>query len=419
MVKAVCRILFIGACCITVCYAQNSGSRRPITNNNPSVNGIGPLPLAKEAVDPLPANGRDNNRVLSEPNGNVASLTNARSYTWLLDFSGYQLEIIKPTVHIVKGPPLQIGKLKIFDVRADPNKIGFKPVDYAKQKKGVGTIGLEVSDGFQKWLQEEVLNKYIQLDSSSNRQLVVVINKCWLTNDASIPYTGARPKLTNTLQYNINLYSSLGNGYFPLKKLEGSFTQLYEAKQKEFPLFDSLAQLLCKEISLLHFSDTEKEEKLVSIRDFNIFYTAQKNLLSNIISPVKGMYKTYEDFLIQKVSGDSVEFIKKYDNYGRAPFYACELMQFTDQDPASTSKNWGYADGKSLYVNIGNGFFVRLVKSGGNYIFYWLNNMREERIKSSVSRGIILGNSSFEIIKDYSRVTPLTYQLDPLTGKLY
>jgi hypothetical protein len=45
--------------------------------------------------------------------------------------------------------------------------------------------------------------------------------------------------------------------------------------------------------------------------------------------------------------------------------------------------------------------------------------MREERIKSSVSRGIILGNSSFEIIKDYSRVTPLTYQLDPLTGKLY
>ncbi|MFK5037169.1 hypothetical protein ACI4BF_28860, partial [Klebsiella pneumoniae] len=61
-----------------------------------------------------------------------------------------------------------------------------------------------------------------------------------------------------TLQYNINLYSSLGNGYFPLKKLEGSFTQLYEAKQKEFPLFDSLAQLLCKEISLLHFSDTEK-----------------------------------------------------------------------------------------------------------------------------------------------------------------
>lgn len=386
-------------------------------SNNPVLNG--PLIDAKEVGDgPIDFSRKENRGELGGGNYDN-SFYKPINGSGLISYNGYLLSIIKPTVKLNKTAFPTIGKIKIIDVRTDPNKVGFKPIDYTDKRNGIFSIALQVNGGLRKWLQDSVLERFIQTDSTCKRQLVLMINKCWLTNDAESRYTGRHSVLTQSLQYDITLYSSLGYGYFPLQQIDGSFSKPYQSNDKEFALFDSLAQLICKEVKKLNFSEVEKEEKLVSIPDFNTFYNSQKNLLRNILAPAKGIYNTYEDFLLQKVFSDSVELIKKYDNVGRAPLYACELMQFNKQDPASTSKSWGYSDGKNLYVNIGNGFFVRTVRSDGNYVFYGLNNMLDERIKSSISSGIILGNSSFEIIKGYSRVTPLTYELDALTGKLY
>ncbi|MEN9598173.1 MAG: hypothetical protein RL596_484 [Bacteroidota bacterium] len=402
--------LFIASTCFSQITIEN---RRP--TNNPSVNG--PVVDAREVGDPTLAAGKNGsvNRVQADNNAKLLQqMANSG-----LSFTGYQVEVINPLIHLLPPTPLQIGKIKIIDVRADPYKIGFKPVEYAQRRKGVNAIAIQLKEGVNKWLLNDVLGNFLQTDSNSNRQLVVVVNQCWLSNEANYPYHASNPKLFHELHYNLTIYSHLGSGYFPQKKMAGTFSSAYIGDEKVSPLFDSLAQLICKEVSTIDFTVKENEDHLITSADFNSYYNEQKNRLNNVLLPLQGVYKTYEDFLAQRVDSDSTEMIIKYDNAGRFSTYACQLMQFNNQDPESTTKSWGYSDGKALYVNIGNGFFVRLVRSGGNYIFYWLNNMREDRIKASVSNGIKLGNSSFEIIKDYSRVTPLTYQLDALTGKLY
>lgn len=67
----------------------------------------------------------------------------------------------------------------------------------------------------------------------------------------------------------------------------------------------------------------------------------------------------------------------------------------------------------------GNGFYIRLLRAGYNYVFFNLNNIREDRIKAGTLADIQIGKSSYEIIKEYSRITPLTYQLDMETGTLH
>jgi hypothetical protein len=407
------KILLSSLLIASTCFSQITvENRRP--SNNPTVTG--PVVDAREVGDPTLAGGK---------NGNVnrAQADNAKLLQQMansgLGFTGYPVEVINPLIHLLPPTPSQIGKIKIIDVRADPYKIGFKPVEYAQRRRGVNAIGIQLKEGVNKWLLNDVLGNFLQTDSNSNRQLVVVVSQCWLSNEANLPFHASNPKLFHELHYNMTIYSYLGSSYFPQKRIAGTFSSAHMVNEKVSPLFDSLAQLLCKEISNIDFIRKEKDDYLIAPAEFNSHYNERKNRLNNVLAPIQGVYKTYDDFLAQRVDSDSTELIKKYDNAGRSPMYACQLMQFNNKDPESTSKSWGYSDGKALYVNIGNGFFVRLVRSGGNYIFYWLNNMREDRIKASVSNGIKLGTSSFEIIKDYSRVTPLTYQLDALTGKLY
>jgi hypothetical protein len=385
--------------------------------NNPVLNG--PLIDAKEVGDGAIDYSKASNRGQMQGTNGTNDFSNPAFINSNFSLNGYLISIIKPNVRINKLASPTIGKIKIIDVRTDPGKVGFKPVDYTDKRNGIISIALQVQGGLRNWLQENVLEQCIQTDSTSKRQLVIMINKCWLTNDAESPYTGRHSTLTQSLQYDIAIYSSLGYGYFPIKQLIGSFSKSYQSNDKEFPLFDSLTQLICKEVNKFNFTDAEKEENLVSINDFNIFYNSQKNMLRNIASPKRGVYRSYEDFLLQKVSSDSIEIIKKYDNVGRYVLYAVEVTQIIANVPTSTNACWGFSDGRSLFVNVGNGFFVRLVRAEGNYVFYGLNAMREDRIKSTTRNGITFGNSTFDIIKDYARVMPLTYQLDPLTGKLY
>jgi len=53
------------------------------------------------------------------------------------------------------------------------------------------------------------------------------------------------------------------------------------------------------------------------------------------------------------------------------------------------------------------------------FIFNDMNSLAFDRIKSPIRSNLKFGNSSYEIIKDYARVTPLTYQLDLTSGILH
>jgi len=109
----------------------------------------------------------------------------------------------------------------------------------------------------------------------------------------------------------------------------------------------------------------------------------------------------------------------KYNNYDRIPLYACQLVAFTPGQRQSSKESWGYFDGTSLFLNTGAGFFIKLIRTKEDYVFFHLKNIREDRIKQDILEGIQIGSSSYQVIRDYTKGFALTFQMDTETGQLY
>lgn len=314
---------------------------------------------------------------------------------------------------------LSISQIRLIDARFDNKKIGFLPVGTNLQKSGYSTLGLQISRGPISWLKESFIEKNIILDSSSKRQLVIVLQKFWFSSSANQLYSVSNPRLLATLHYGFDIYTSPGIGYYPQKKIEGSFTTLYNKGNAYTDLTDSLLILLKKEFLSQNFAAKETDANWQSPIDFNDYYNTKMRKVSQFEKMPIGVYATYADFLEKNVMCDSVKMIMKYNNYDRIPLYACQLVAFTAGQRQSSKESWGYFDGTSLFLNTGAGFFIKLIRTKEDYVFFHLKNIREDRIKQDILEGIQIGSSSYQVIRDYTKVFALTFQMDTETGQLY
>lgn len=334
---------------------------------------------------------------------------------------GFSIAEIVPEIRFNEKINLQeIRQIKLIDVRADISKVGFLPVTLALKKKGIKTVGFQIKESPLKWLTKNFINPHIITDSSSKRDLILVLQKCWFSTNANEPYSASNSRLKTDLEYDFDIYTLINNLYYPQKRITGTITDQYNNGKGLNTLIDSLLLVLKSEVFVNNYAKKETEENAISLFDFNSFYNLQMKRYKEILTPKKGVYLTYEDFLNKKVYADTVELVKKYDNIGRTNIYACEITAIKNGESESCNKAWGYSDGVNLFINNSNGFFIRLTHIGNsNFIFNDINNLAFDRIKSPIRGNLKFGKSTYEIIKDYSRVTPLTYQLDLASGKLY
>ena len=259
----------------------------------------------------------------------------------------------------------------------------------------------------------------ISSDTGGHRQLIIVLQKFWFSNSAMGRYTAANPRLATTLHYHFDIYTSLNIGYYPQTKFAGTVTALYNDGNAYNALADSLLVLLKKEVFTNTYSAKETETNWLSPVEFNDYYNKRFKILAHPEKIPKGVYTTYDDFLANKPMSDSVEMIVKYNNYERAVTYACQLTAFKEGERVSSNKSWGYYDGVALFVNTGNGVFIKLIRTKEDFVFYYLKNFNEEKIKPDLQASIIIGDASYQVLKDYKKAFGLTYQLDYDTGKLY
>lgn len=333
---------------------------------------------------------------------------------------GFSIAEIVPKISFNEQINLQeIRQIKLIDVRSDISKVGFLPVTLDLKKKGIKTVGIQIKDGPLKWLTKSFIDLHIITDSTSKRDLILVLQKCWFSTYANEPYTASKPRLKTSLEYEFDVYTVFNNLYFPQKKINGTLTEQYNEGKGLNKLIDSLLQVLKLEVFIKNYAEKAIEKNAISLFNFNNFYNQQLKRYKEISYVKKGVFLTYEDFLNKKIFADTLELVKKYDNIGRTNIYASEITAIKNGVSVSCNKAWGYFDGVNLFVNNSNGFYVKLIHiDNSNYIFSDINNLASDRIKGPIKSSLIFGKSNYEIIKDYSRVTPLTYQLDLATGKL-
>ncbi len=332
----------------------------------------------------------------------------------------YPILSYRPPVSLEDAPaPSPVYSIKLIDGRFDVNKVSFLPLINDVQKKGYTSLGLQLGSSLTGWLKNYLIERTLATDSNSKRQLLIVVKKCWFSNSANQPYTLVNPKLITTLNYDFEIYTSLDIGYYPQKAIKGSFSTLYEGGKAYSALSDSLLAVLKKELTQQHFSAKETEANWQSPIDFNDYFNERIRKTAHFEKNPRGLYESYADFLDQKPICDSVDMVMKYSNYERVPLYACLLNAFRDGQHIASNKSWGYFDGVSLFLNTGNGFYIKLIRAKDDYVFFDLKSIRQDQIKNTILDGIQIGNTPYLLLKDYTKAYALTYQLDLDTGKLF
>ncbi len=315
--------------------------------------------------------------------------------------------------------PAPIATIKMIDARFDIEKVSFLPVNTDIQKKGYPVMGLQIFPSLSGWLKESFAENYFTTDSNSKRELLIVIKKCWFGNSANQLYSFSKQALVINLHYAFDIYTSLPIGYYPQKMIKGVLSAYYNKGDAYTVLTDSLLYILKKELTHQDFTIKETELNWQSPVNFNDYYNSRIKKALGGEKIRKGVYESFADFLDRKVISDSVDITQKYNNNETVPMYACQLSAFKEGVHVPVNQSWGYFDGSSLFLNTGNGFFVKLIRSKDNYVFINLKNIQQDPVKKYFLNGMQIGESNYLLLKDYTKAYALTFQLDMDTGKLY
>ena len=311
-----------------------------------------------------------------------------------------------------------VKSISLIDARFDRQKVGFYPCD-TKSKNELRVVGLQLTGGPAGWLQKNFFEKNVITDSNSKRQLVIVLRKFWFGHSAIEFYTKIDPPLITSLYYRYDLFSLIDSQYYPLKKIEGVLSMRFKNSSSYNVLSDSMLMILKKEISHLEISKKETGSSLILPADFRAFYNQQLRNIPLIEKKVKGFYKSYQDFIKNMPTADSAEFVVKYNNYERFPMYACQLVPQHADSLLDSRKLWGYFDGESLFINVGEGVYLKLIRNERNFIFLYLRNIGDDRITKDMLTKIFIAGSAYPLLKSYTKKFAITYELDFETGKLY
>jgi hypothetical protein len=336
-----------------------------------------------------------------------------RIFSAIFTPSTYSLgdELILAGDHFGEKINFPVRSIEIIDNRYDTSKQGFYPL-YKNAPRQIKFI-----DHLSTWMTSQ-LNELLNIDANANRKLVLVIQRFWFGYSAQQKYSVFKQHLETSLYYKLELFSVLNENYFPLKRTEGTFTTAFDEQVTYKPLVDSMMKVLGKDIVNINFATREDAKNALSKEKF-LGYISKKKDRINLKRPlVKGVYESFDDFLQQRIVGDSVDIIRYNDYYNRQAV-ACQLGVYIQNSLQPCNKYWGYYDGRFLFVNTGTGLFIKLTPWFNQFILADLQQIAfSKKRKTFVSQSTI-STSSYNVIKDFAKVYHLFYQLDYDDGKLY
>jgi hypothetical protein len=307
---------------------------------------------------------------------------------------------------------IPVKSVEVIDNRYDTTKHGFFPV-YKNSPRLV-----KFSDRLSEWMLTE-LNDLIPAEHPrADRKLSVVIQRFWFNNSADQRFTPFKQQLQTSLYYKLELFSSINETYYPLKRFEGVFTNYFNDQDTYKSLTDSLMKILHRDVAAINFASKETEKNAIGKEQF-VTYLDKKRQRINLHRPLtRGIFASYDDFLQQKPLGDSVDVIE-YKDYFERQIVACQLGIYIKGFLQPCNKYWGYYDGKFLFVNSGNGLFIKLTPWYNQFILADLQQIAFSKKRKTFVTDAAISTSSYHIIKDFAKAYHLFYQLDYDDGKLY
>jgi len=320
-----------------------------------------------------------------------------------------QTHLVSPNLLPVAKNNLPVYRIEIIDNRFDNTKIGFHP-EYKKAPREI-RLATPLGD-----IIKNIFTQGIGLDENADRKMIIVIQKCWITYHADSKYNILKKNLLSELQYNIECFTARDTNYYPLKRFTGNINLNYDEEITSQHLFDSLVHLIQLEIPKLKTGERESTKTIISEDRLDNYITKKKSSVPRRYT--YGVYMSYEDFLNQKAITDSIDIIP-YKDYSEREVVAAHVNIIKNGLVEPCTKYWGYYNGRYLFYNTGNGYFIRLFSVGGQFVFADLQQVALNSKKKSITSEILIGKTTYDIIKDYGKAYHLFFQLNYEDGKLY
>jgi hypothetical protein len=320
-----------------------------------------------------------------------------------------QTHLVSPDFLPVQKNKLPIYRIEITDNRHDLSKIGFHP-KFKNPPKEV-RLNMQLTDVFKK-----VFTDGIQTDDTSNRKLIVIIQDCWISYNARTKFNILKRNLIGELEYKIECFTAQDTNYYPLKRFHGIISLNYDEDKTVKQLVDSMISLVQSGISTLKIGERETPSALIAESRLDNYIMEKKSSIPKRYA--YGIYATYEDFLQQKAVTDSIDIIPYRDYYDRE-VVAAHLGIIKNGLTEPCSKYWGFYNGRYLFYNTGNGYFVRLFPVAGQFVLADLQQIALNTKKKSITSEVTIGKTTYDIIRDYGKVYHMFYQLNLDDGKLY
>lgn len=306
---------------------------------------------------------------------------------------------------------IPVNNIEVIDDRYDTTKQGFYPL-YKNAPRQIKFPNL-----LSNWMLSQ-LKEFINQDARSERKLVMVIQRFWFGYSAQQRYSVFKQHLETSLYYKLELFSVVNENYFPLKRTEGVFTTAFNEQATYRLLVDSMMKVLQKDITGINFTAKEEGKNILSKEQFFVYINKKRGRMDSKRPLVKGVYTSFDDFLQQKIIGDSVDLVRYTDYFDRQTV-ACQLGVYIQGYLQPCNKYWGYYDGRFLFVNTGNGLFIKLTPWFNQFILADLQQIAYSKQRKTFVTESTISTTSYHIIKDFAKVYHLFYELDYDEGKLY
>lgn len=314
---------------------------------------------------------------------------------------------------------LPLRAVQVLDERPQKKYTGFLPVDLDQKKKGIGVIGMDLGKGSMGLVREWMEQRIDQAEQAPDRTAVFVWREFWFSQNASTHRHSPNGGLETTLHYALDVYSFYQDQFYPQFQCVGENTQPFAEGRGYDQLLDAFFSTLQQKLADQNWEKPETPAKAIAPKTFQAHYQEKRAAWQKAFQRPPGLYASYADYLAQKPIADSVQVLQRFTLNQQMPLYALTLQAKAGEEEKNVYGTWGYCDGESLFYHLGNGLFIKLIQWENSFVFPHLNLFLRDNVKAKTLLGLRLGQSEYALIKEYSRITPLTYQLNLVTGTLY